>query len=135
MRSLPLALILVACGGAEPAPATPTQAPAAAEEAAAPAAPKPQANAAAGRRVEVTIRGEGYEPSFVTATAGEVLRLSFVRHDEANCGGEVVFPETGERYEIPVGTPVEVSVTAPASGELAFTCGMGMYKGAILVEG
>jgi plastocyanin domain-containing protein len=34
---------------------------------------------------------------------------------------------------LPMGAPVDVKVTAPASGELAFACPMNMYRGAVVV--
>jgi plastocyanin domain-containing protein len=36
---------------------------------------------------------------------------------------------------LPLETPIEVRVNAPASGELAFACPMNMYCGAIVVVG
>ncbi|MCB9681160.1 MAG: cupredoxin domain-containing protein [Alphaproteobacteria bacterium] len=91
--------------------------------------------AADGRRIDVQISGDGYTPDTIQAGPGEALTLVFERMDENNCGGEVVFPATGERHTVPVGTKVEVAVTTPPSGKLAFTCGMGMYEGAVVVHG
>jgi plastocyanin domain-containing protein len=34
---------------------------------------------------------------------------------------------------LPLNAPVDVKVTAPPSGELAFACPMNMYRGAIVV--
>ncbi len=87
----------------------------------------------AGRRVAVLIESAGYTPATVDAAPGEALTLVFERHDDRNCGEVVAFPATGKRVEVPVGTPVAVDVVAPASGQLAFTCGMGMYEGAVVV--
>lgn len=92
-------------------------------------------DAPAARSVDVRVGAHGYTPSSVSAAPGEPLRLRFDRPDEANCGNVLVFPATGERHELPVGRVTEVLVTAPASGALAFTCGMGMYEGAVVVSG
>jgi len=93
----------------------------------------PSAPADAARSIDVRISGSGYTPPMVEAAPGEELTLVFFRADEANCGEEVVFPDTGKKVAIPVGEKVPVTVTAPASGELAFTCGMAMYQGSVLV--
>jgi plastocyanin domain-containing protein len=37
------------------------------------------------------------------------------------------------RRELPLQQPVEITVT-PASGTLAFTCGMDMYRGAVVAQ-
>lgn len=97
--------------------------------------PPPAAAAVTGRRVDVTVDGSGYTPASVEAAPGEALHLVFRRVDENNCGGTLVFPASGERHELPVGEEVAVEVTAPADGRLAFTCGMGMYQGAVVVTG
>ncbi len=88
-----------------------------------------------GREVPVLISGDGYAPSRIEASSGEALVLAFQRLDEQNCGGEIVFPSTGRSVPVPVGETVRVPVTAPAQGSLAFTCGMAMYEGALVVSG
>jgi plastocyanin domain-containing protein len=109
--SLALSLALIACGGSTPA-----------------------APAGHGRTVEVEVGAHGYTPSEVTATAGEDLHLVFRRTTDEGCGQEVVFPTLDLRRELPLDQPVSVDVTMPASGSLAFTCGMGMYQGAVVVR-
>ena len=37
------------------------------------------------------------------------------------------------RHMLPLNAPVDVKVTAPRSGELAFACPMNMFRGAIVV--
>jgi len=36
--------------------------------------------------------------------------------------------------DLPKGTPVEVAVTVPATGEVGFACGMDMFHGAVVAE-
>ncbi len=86
------------------------------------------------RRVDVMVSGMGYAPDEVIAEPGETLVLVFDRPDAANCGEELVFPASGRKVELPVGAKTEVVVTAPSDGRLAFTCGMGMYQGAIVLR-
>jgi plastocyanin domain-containing protein len=116
-----------ACGGAAEAPKP--------EAAAAPAAPGAAAATVKGRKVVVTVSGEGFFPTEIQANPSEKLTLAFDRAEAGNCGDEVVFAATGQRVALPVGRITDVPVEAPASGELAFGCGMGMYQGKVVVVG
>ncbi len=39
------------------------------------------------------------------------------------------------RHMLPLGAPIDVKVTPPPSGQLAFACPMNMYRGAVVVVG
>lgn len=106
-----------ACGGGSPSTSAPDGAQAPADA----------------RRVHVIVSVAGYTPDAVDARPGETLVLVFERPDAHNCGEELVFPDTGRTVALPVGT-TEVVVTAPSEGRLSFTCGMGMYQGAVVVS-
>jgi hypothetical protein len=54
--------------------------------------------------------------------------------DSENCGGTVVFPALNIKQKLPVGETVVVEVTPKEAGELNFACGMGMMKGALVVQ-
>ncbi|MCB9647090.1 MAG: cupredoxin domain-containing protein [Deltaproteobacteria bacterium] len=90
------------------------------------AASKPQ------QRVEIKVSKDGYTPAEVRAEAGRPLTLVFTRVDANNCGEKVVFPERDIKKTLPVGEAVEVSLTPKANERIVFTCGMGMYKGAVV---
>lgn len=86
-------------------------------------------------RVEIRVDDQGYHPATIRAAAGRALTLVFRRADALNCGEKVKFPTMGNlERDLPVGQAVEVAVTVPASGELAFTCGMGMYRGSVVAQ-
>lgn len=87
-----------------------------------------------GRTVQVEVGARGYTPSEVTATPGEDLHLVFRRTTDEGCGQQLVFPELDLRRDLPLDEEVAVDVTMPASGAIAFTCGMGMYHGAIVAR-
>jgi plastocyanin domain-containing protein len=84
------------------------------------------------RRVTVSVTASGYEPSTVQAAAGEPLTLVFKRTTDQTCGQEVVFPDRDIRRSLPLNEEVEVELTAPANETIAFTCGMGMYRGSVV---
>lgn len=87
------------------------------------------------RTEHILVQAEGYKPDTIQVSPGEKIRLVFTRPDAANCGEELVFPESGRKVDLPVGVDTEVILTAPESGKVAFTCGMGMYQGAVVVGG
>ncbi|MFW6049568.1 MAG: cupredoxin domain-containing protein [Myxococcota bacterium] len=92
------------------------------------------AERAAPKRVHIEVKDSGYEPSSVEAEAGQPLTLAFERVTERGCGEKVVIPSFGIERDLPVGEKVEVELTPEESGELAFTCGMNMLKGKIVVN-
>ena len=85
------------------------------------------------RTVKIKVDKNGFSPSSIDAEAGHKLNLVFKRANKNNCGNTVVFPKLKIRKWLPVGRDVIVSVTPRASGQITFTCGMGMYKGSIVV--
>ena len=86
------------------------------------------------RTVRITVNKNGFSPSSIDAEAGHKLNLVFKRSSDTNCGNRIVFPKLGIRKNLPVGKEVVVSVTPRETGQISFSCGMGMYKGSIVVS-
>lgn len=84
--------------------------------------------------VLVNVSSSGFEPAKIPAKAGQPLKLAFFRADAQNCAREVVFPGLGITKELPPGQTVLVDVTPRKSGSLAFSCGMKMLHGELLVQ-
>jgi plastocyanin domain-containing protein len=84
-------------------------------------------------RHAIEVDAQGYHPDRIEARAGEPVTLVFTRTTEQGCGGELVIPDHDIERDLPVNEPVEVTFT-PAAGEVSFTCGMGMYQGAVVVR-
>ncbi len=96
---------------------------------------KPSAPPADGAKtVHISVDASGYTPARVNAKPGEKVRLVFTRKSDDGCGQQLVVPALDVRRDLPLDTPVPVDVTVPVKGELAFTCGMAMYQGAVVVE-
>jgi plastocyanin domain-containing protein len=91
------------------------------------------ASAGGTQEIEVTVRG-GYQPSAITAKAGQPLRLNFTRKESSLCGEEVVLPEFGKRAHLPENKTVALEIVPQKPGEYEFTCGMNMYRGKLIVE-
>jgi plastocyanin domain-containing protein len=100
-----------------------------------PAGPTPVTAGAAGpdgvRRVAVDAGKEGYRPERIGGKPGEKLVLVFTRTYDAACIAQLKTPD-GKLVDLPKGTPVEVPVTVPATGEVGFACGMDMFHGAVV---
>lgn len=88
-----------------------------------------------GRRVEVAVTAEGYTPSTIEAKQGETLVLRFTRTVKGECLAQVVFPDQKITKDLPMNTPVEVTIKADKAGKIPFHCGMNMVKGSINVAG
>ena len=86
------------------------------------------------RTVKIRVDKNGFSPSSIEVEAGHKLNLVFNRAADNNCGNVVVFPALKIRKKLPLKKDVIVSFTPSKAGEVTFTCGMGMYKGAIVVS-
>jgi hypothetical protein len=84
--------------------------------------------------IRIRIGQHGYEPARIEMPAGKKVTLAFTRDAEPNCAAEVVIPSLGIRRKIAPGETVVVEIPAQAAGEIAFGCGMGMFRG-MLVAG
>jgi len=85
------------------------------------------------RRIDIEAGKEGYVPERIAGKPGEKLMLVFKRTVEGACLAELKTPD-GKLVELPMNKQIEVPVTVPQSGELAFACGMDMFKGVIVAQ-
>ena len=86
------------------------------------------------QKARIIVNGEGYEPARVTLRRGVPAQLTFVRKVEQSCGTEIVIPAYGISRPLPLNTPVTVTLTPKRSGRFKFTCGMDMFRGALIVK-
>jgi hypothetical protein len=84
--------------------------------------------------VAVRITQHGFEPSRLEIPANRPLTLAFTRDSSPNCGADVMFPTLGLRRALPLGETVLVELPAQPAGELSFSCGMGMFRGMLVVK-
>lgn len=87
------------------------------------------------RSVDIKVSNLGFTPASIRGRAGETLQLTFFYDPSAGaCGREVIVPKDNVRVELSEKQPVAVKVTLPPSGEVAWSCGMAMLHGKIVVE-
>ncbi len=86
------------------------------------------------RTINIRVDKNGFSPSSIDVEAGHKLNLIFNRADKNNCGNTVVFRKLNIRKSLPVGRDVIVTFTPRTAGRISFSCGMGMYKGTVVVS-
>lgn len=84
--------------------------------------------------LQLTVDGTGYHPSSISAPSGKPVRLTVTRTSDEGCGQQIVFPSLNIRRDLPLNQAVTVEFTMPASGNVAFTCGMDMLRGSIVAQ-
>ena len=97
-------------------------------------APTAQTSADGRTELHVKVDATGYHPEESRAPANQPVRLILTRTTDDGCGQELVIPSLKLKRELPLNQPVSIDLTMPASGKLAFTCGMDMMKGALVVN-
>lgn len=76
----------------------------------------------------------GYWPTNFTVKAGSKVTLKLVNENGQGCVQAFTIPSLGIQRIVQVGSSDVVEFTAPEKpGQLAFMCGMGMYRGVIRV--
>lgn len=76
----------------------------------------------------------GYTPKSLSVKAGSNVTLNLKNINGGGCIQSFVIPKYGIQKVVRQGTTEQISFTAPAEkGQIAFMCGMGMYRGIINV--
>lgn len=74
-----------------------------------------------------------YMPATITVVKGKPVELTFKAGKQPGCGSTVVFKSLKISKEVG-DKPVVVKFTPKDAGTIAFTCGMGMYVGKVVVK-
>jgi len=96
---------------------------------------RPKAARVAGSQpIEVVVADGVYTPARIEVPAGKPVTLRFLRKDPSPCAEKALFDSLGVSADLPVGKPLDVTVTPPRPGEYEFTCQMRMYRGALVAK-
>ena len=93
-----------------------------------------ESDAAGVQRIKVAVKG-GYTPDVIVLKKGVPAELAFYRDEVSSCSEEVVFPDFGLSRRLAAFQTTLVRLTPEREGEFAFTCGMNMLRGKLVVEG
>jgi plastocyanin domain-containing protein len=86
------------------------------------------------QRVTVALTEKGYEPTSLKLRRGVPAQVTFIRKVSATCGTQIVVAEYDIKRDLPLNEPVLVEFTPKKIGTYAFTCGMGMLRGSLIVR-
>jgi plastocyanin domain-containing protein len=95
---------------------------------------KPKTQRVASGVIDVIVEGGVYTPARIEVVAGKPVTLRFLRMDPSPCAEKVLFDDLGIAADLPIGQPVELTITPKEAGEHAFTCQMQMYRGTLVVR-
>src|SRR5436190_13978887 len=87
------------------------------------------------QRVHVTLGAEDtYQPESFRLRRNIRAYITFLRTSDRNCGEEILIPKYGIHRNLPVNEPVTVWFVPRESGSFAFSCGVDMIRGTIIVD-
>lgn len=93
---------------------------------------KPAEKDAIDNEIGILVKGR-YTPEIIHVKAGEPVTLHFYRDEDADCTNEVVFESLGIRRRLPARETTTIVLTPSDTGEIPFSCGMGMIRGKLIV--
>ncbi|MDO8626133.1 MAG: sulfite exporter TauE/SafE family protein [Candidatus Magasanikbacteria bacterium] len=92
-----------------------------------------ETNANSVQEVRMTQTAGGYSPNILTVKAGTKIRWIINSTSQFSCASSVVVPSLGISRSLNAGENI-IEFTAPVSGEIPFSCSMGMYRGKIIIK-
>jgi plastocyanin domain-containing protein len=93
-----------------------------------------RSSAPATSTVRVVVDSQGFAPASIEVKKGQPVTLESVRTTDGTCAKEVVVPTLNVRKPLPLNTPVDIPIPADRTTTYAFACGMGMFKGSVVVR-
>ena len=81
--------------------------------------------------IAVVVDARGFTPARIEAISTKPVTLAVTRAATPNCGSRIVFPSLGIKRDLAVAQTTFVELPK-LTGDLAFTCSMGMYRGIIV---
>lgn len=82
--------------------------------------------------VEIVVEG-GYSPETISVPRGKTTKLKFFRKDPSSCLEEIVLGDFKIRKHLPLNQETVIEITPQRAGEFAYSCGMNMFHGKIIV--
>lgn len=86
------------------------------------------------QEARVAVSDTSFDPQRLMLRAGVPARVTFTRTSDKTCATAVVFASLNIRRELPLNEPVTIEFTPDKAGEIAFACGMNMFKGVVVVQ-
>lgn len=83
--------------------------------------------------IDIVVEG-GYKPEVISIPVGKTTTLNFLRKDSSSCLEEVVISDFRIRKTLPLNKVVPIAITPQRKGEYAYSCGMNMFHGKVVVK-
>lgn len=100
-----------------------------------PKAPQHSANKTpVAKRATIRVTSRGYSPSSIRLRKGIATEMIFIRTTDLTCGTELRIPAYGISRSLPLNEKVTVSFTPAKTGTVKITCGMDMFRGALIIR-
>jgi hypothetical protein len=81
----------------------------------------------------IDVDGRGFTPARISLPAGRTARLVFYRANAQNCASRIVFPALKIEKDLRPNAATIVEIPAQPGGTISFNCGMGMFRGALVI--
>ena len=85
------------------------------------------------QEVRMTQDDSGYTPSTLSIDAGKKIRWIITGKNPYSCSSQIMVPALGISRSLQSGENI-IEFVAPKSGEIPFSCSMGMYRGRLVVN-
>ncbi len=84
------------------------------------------------QEVKMTQAGSGYSPSTLTVEKGKKVKWIITSTNQFSCASSIVMPKYGISKNLVKGENI-IEFTPTETGEIPFSCSMGMYRGKFIV--
>lgn len=84
--------------------------------------------------IQIKVGADGFAPTQIKIEASRPTILAITRDAHPNCANKILIPALGISRDLPLGETIIIELPAMKARELSLTCGMGMYKGLIVVQ-
>lgn len=94
----------------------------------------PKINYATNQNPQIIVTSSGYSPNVIRVKKGTPVTITLVGKDAYSCASAFRIPSLGIKVNLKTANDIEkITFTPKETGEIPFTCTMGMYTGTIEV--
>ncbi len=84
--------------------------------------------------IRIKVGAGGFSMTQIKLEANRPTKLAITRDSQQNCANRILIPVLGISRDLPLGETIIIELPAMKAGEFSLTCGMGMYKGLLVVQ-
>ncbi|MBI2086285.1 sulfite exporter TauE/SafE family protein [Candidatus Daviesbacteria bacterium] len=90
-------------------------------------------NLSVSQNVQINVSSRGYSPNYIRVKKGEQVNLTLKTTDAFSCASAFRIPALGIAKNLAPNDTQLISFTPTQTGQISFSCSMGMYRGIIEV--